>query len=86
MKPLVQPQVNLNGTARKELVEQQLKVWDAMHALTEAMAQAMPHGRDYQFRPAEYAPAREAWLERMLAVHAMQKEIADHAAAIQQEN
>ena len=82
MKPLVRPQVNLNGTSREALVDQQRDVLDALRKLYEAMAEASPHGRDYQFRPEEYLAAREAWDERMLAVHLMMKDIEVHAMAI----
>ena len=82
MKPLVPPQINLNGTSREALVEQQADVVTALGALLKAMSDAFPNGRDYQLRPAEYAPAREAWEERMQAVATMHREIEAHAIAI----
>jgi hypothetical protein len=84
MKPLALPQINLNGTSRNALVEQQCKVIHALDALHAAMSEAAPNGRDYQLRPAEFAPARDAWHERMNAVSAMHKEIEAHALAIQE--
>src|SRR5262245_3325544 len=45
------PFVNLNGAARDSLVEQASRVIDACEALSKAIAQAMPHGRDYQQTP-----------------------------------
>lgn len=84
MKPLVLPQVNLNGTSREALVEQQCDVMQALNALLKTMSDAFPNGRDYQLRPVEYAPAREAWEERMHTVAAMCKEIETHAMAIQE--
>lgn len=83
MKPLVLPQVNLNGTSRDELVRQQLAVLAAFRVLQQAMAEASPNGRDYQLRPAEFKPAQEAWWERMQAVEDMRREIETHAMAIQ---
>jgi len=83
MKPLVLPQINLNGSPKERLVEQQCDVMAALRKAYEAMAEASPNGRDYQFRPAEYAGAREAWDERMLAIHLMLKDIEVHALAIQ---
>lgn len=82
MKPLVIPTVNLNGTARADLVQQQVDVLDALTALDKAMAEAMPHGRDYQLAPHTYADARYAWLERRARVEAMRAEITIHAFAI----
>jgi len=83
VNPLVLPQVNLNGTSREELVSQQLRVMEALHSTYLSMNDAAPNGRDYQLRPAEFAPAREAWDARMLVVHNMLKEIEAHALAIQ---
>jgi len=84
MKPLVLPQVSLNGTSRNVLVEQQCDVMQALEKLRDAMSEAAPNGRDYQFRPAEFAPARDAWDERMKIIHDMRKEIEAHAIAIQE--
>ena len=84
MKPLLQPQVNLNGTSRERLVEQQCDVMEALRKTYEAMAEAAPNGRDYQLRPAEFKGAQEAWQERMLAVHLMLQDIEVHAVAIQE--
>jgi hypothetical protein len=84
MKPLVLPQVNLNGTSRDALVAQQIEVLRALVALQHALAEAAPNGRDYQLRPAEFGPARDAWVERMQMVFAMHEEIGQHALAIQE--
>jgi hypothetical protein len=83
MKPLVLPQINLNGTSYTVLVEQQIAVMNALDALYAAMNEAAPNGRDYQLRPTEFAPAREAWHERMQTIRNMHKEIEAHALAIQ---
>ena len=82
MKPLALPQVNLNGTSREALVNQQVDVLRVLVKLTDAMSEAAPNGRDYQLRPAEFAPAREAWHERMKLVADLHKEIEAHAMAI----
>jgi len=82
MKPLVLPQISLNGSPKSRLVEQQSDVLAAIRALKDAMSEAYPNGRDYQYRPAEYPPAREAWEERMKLIHDMGNEIEAHAMAI----
>ena len=84
MKPLVLPQINLNGSPRDRLVEQQFDVMIHLRKAYLAMAEASPNGRDYQLRPAEFAPAREAWIERMRIIDALYKEIEAHALAIQE--
>lgn len=83
-KPLPLPQVSLNGTTRKQLVAQQCDVMHAIDALLKVMHEASPHGRDYQHRPAEFEPAREAWAERWMMIDAMRQEIEAHAIAIQE--
>jgi hypothetical protein len=83
MNPLTLPQVNLNGTSREALVEQQCDVMRALDKLYEAMQEAAPNGRDYQLRPTEFNPAREAWHERMKLIRDMHNEIEAHAVAIQ---
>jgi hypothetical protein len=82
MKPLVLPQINLNGTSRSMLVAQQCDVLDALRALQEAMQEASPNGRDYQFRMGEFAPAQAAWRERWQVIEDMRQEIEAHAIAI----
>jgi hypothetical protein len=83
LKPLVLPQINLNSTSREALVEQQADVMHALRELLLKMGMAAPNGRDYQFRPAEFKDAQEAWLERMTLVTEMHNEIERHALAIQ---
>ena len=80
--PLVLPQINLNGTSKQQLIEQQLGVAAALRTLLKAMGEAAPHGRDYQFRPAEYRTAGTAWAERVAVIHGMLMEIETHALAI----
>lgn len=83
MTSLVTPQINLNGSSRKSLVEQQIDVLDAFNTLLKVMHAAAPNGRDYQLRPDEYRPARDAWFERMKIIDDMRQEIEVHALAIQ---
>jgi hypothetical protein len=83
VNPLVLPQINLNGSPKERLVEQQCDVMHAITALQEAMQQASPNGRDYQIRPAELQPALEAWSQRWVMIDDLRKEIEAHAMAIQ---
>ncbi len=82
MKPLILPQVNLNGTSREALVEQQMDVLRALQETMKKMLEANPHGRDYQFRPEEYERAKSAWLDRMELLGKLHEEIEMHALAI----
>ena len=83
MNPLVLPQINLNGTSRECLVEQQCSVLHVLRSLLKVMEQASPNGRDYQLRPAELQPALEAWSQRWVMIDDLRKEIEAHALAIQ---
>lgn len=82
MKPLVLPQISINGSGRNELARQLSEVATALEGVLEAMQNANPHGRDYQHRPEEYQAARHAWVERFLAVSDMRHEMLEHASAI----
>lgn len=84
MKPLVLPQINLNGSPKERLVEQQCDVMHAAEALLKALQEATPNGRDYVFRPAELQPALEAWSQRWVMIDDLRKEIEAHAIAIQE--
>jgi len=83
MRSLILPQISINGTDHKSLVEQQSRILGALDDVITAMSHAMPHGRDYQHRPLEYPAARDAWIERMSAVVDLKNELERHALAIQ---
>jgi hypothetical protein len=83
MKPLVLPKINLNGTTRRQLlIDQQINALQALRAAQTAMCDAMPHGRDFQLNPTDYAPARAAWMDRIQLVYDLSKEVEAHALAI----
>jgi hypothetical protein len=85
VKPLVPPLINLNGSPRKMLVEQQCDVLAAIRELQKAMQEASPNGRDYQTAPmGTFNRAQEAWRERYQVIEDMRKEIETHAIAIQE--
>ena len=82
---LVKPIVNLNGTSREALVEQQMDVVTAADALIKAMANAMPHPRDFQTTaPGTYEAARDAYAARLELVLRIRDEMEQHALDIQQ--
>lgn len=67
MKPLVPPTVNLNGSPAADLIAQRMEVVRLLDAAAEAMALAMPHGRDYQ-----HLIKVGDWTEHRQAVHEAQ--------------
>lgn len=89
MKSLVQPIVNLNGTTKENLVNQLRHVLDALRQVESAMAEANPHGRDYQNSRIDgqnlvYAAA-DAWHERRAVIAKLKQEIEEHAFKISQQ-
>jgi hypothetical protein len=79
---LVLPQVSINGSHPDDLMAQQSAIITAIAQLQRRMAAARPHGRDYQYRPAEYVQARDAWTAREQLVEALMRDLVDHAKAI----
>jgi hypothetical protein len=67
------PYVNLNGASRESLIEQHKAVYYAASALRDVLAQAAPHGRDYQTcpDPYNYAQDRLMWEAHRKAVEAL---------------
>jgi len=79
---LVLPQVSINGSHPDDLMAQQSAIITAIAQLQRRMAAARPHGRDYQYRPAEYVAARDAWTARETLVEALMRDLVEHAKAI----
>lgn len=65
------PQVNLNGTDRDTLVEQNWNAAKALRVALGALNLALPNARDFQLRPSEYELARQLHIERAQALEAM---------------
>lgn len=83
---MIVPIVNLNGTSKEELVKQQMAVWKAAETLYLALAEAAPHGRDYQISPKDdYHNAREEFLQAAFAVQKIKKDAEERAFAIDQQ-
>lgn len=76
MRYLVQPMVNINGTSREALINQQVEVMEALDKALDAMANAWPHPRDYQLQaPGTYQAAADAWSDRNRMLLALKDEI-----------
>ena len=68
------PYVNLNGTAREELIQQQMTALMTIKAAIEALNQANPHGRDYKTME-DYRVAREEQFQRAAKLFDIKEEI-----------
>jgi hypothetical protein len=78
------PLVNNNGTSKKALMDQLLAVYEAGRAMEKALAEASPHGRDYQTAPpGAYQTARKQHEDRAKRVSSVLKEIEDIALQVQ---
>ena len=70
----MRPNVNMNGTSRKSLVDQRRKVMRALDAAREALREMAPHGRDYQGVPLpdiRFEADRKVWQSRMRLLDAL---------------
>lgn len=56
---MILPTVNLNGTSRTALVEQNFEAAQALREALDKVMEAAPHGRDYQIGPANYSQAAD---------------------------
>ena len=85
-KNLIPQIVNLNGTGAAQLVGNYRAVVEAIDTLQAALADAAPHGRDYQTQPGTYPAAREAWLQRMQVIALLKLEMMDCALNVQRQS
>ena len=78
---LVPPKLNLNGTSKEELLFSYTVVLRTLREVDKAMADATPHGRDYQTHsnPDAAINARRAWNVRRALLKLISDEI-EHAA------
>jgi folate-dependent phosphoribosylglycinamide formyltransferase PurN len=59
-RPEQVPVVNLNGTSKRELLDLNITAMTAVDQAMQALAKAVPHGRDYQtVDKSRYEAARE---------------------------
>lgn len=57
---MIVPIVNINGSKREDLVEQNFQVYQALDVVLQTMRRAAPNGRDFQLQSAdELRAARE---------------------------
>jgi hypothetical protein len=76
---IVAPIANLNGSDPNRLAEDLEKAWRPLSEAAHALAECMPHGRDYQMNPpGDFQLARAQHTARLEAV----RDIMDDLAAI----
>jgi len=80
----LKPQININGTSAKELVQLRLDAYEALRVAANALAAMSPHGRDYITAPAhQYKIDRAAHRNRIMALENLRAALADEALDIQ---
>lgn len=82
---MIHPQVSNNGTSRTELIEVRMAVLRALHPAIQALQEAAPNGRDYQFRPEEFAGAVREHRERVDSLEQVLREIGEQVRVLQEE-
>ena len=75
-KPLMVPSVHLNGTAKKDLIEQILDVIRQLRKVQAAMAEATPHGRDYYVQTSQ--AIHQAMSQHVVRAHTINELITDY--------
>ncbi len=77
------PIVNLNGSAARDLTDQQRKIADAAYDLITALCEATPHGRDYQTSPqGDFEAARREHAATIKAAQDIRTRAVDIAMAV----
>ena len=78
------PQVNINGSSRRALVEARMIAIEAVRAAMQALGECSPNGRDYQTAPkGEFEIARKVYCERFAFLDRLANELEEEAIAIQ---
>jgi hypothetical protein len=79
---VIKPQINLNGTNARDLLEQQVVAIEALRSAMSTLQAAGPNGRDYQTMPRGTIDLAVAGhvdrLKRLESVLAELEEIAEH--------
>ena len=76
----------MSGTSREELLEQRMRLADALRAALSALKNAAPNGRDYQSgdrqMPNRFEQARECHVARREAIQAVLDSVNEEMAVI----
>ena len=84
--PRTVPQVNINGTSVEELVAQRRSIMRHLRKAMLLLAEAAPHGRDFQTVEREcYKEARELYEARWTTLSEIHDDLYAEAIAIQEQ-
>jgi hypothetical protein len=77
--PLVTPQISINGTNPRNLVEDYSRARSALMEAVRALQEASPNGRDYQRDPTEFEAARRQHADRIKRLESVRHELEELA-------
>ena len=72
MKPIAFRKLNLNGSNGNDLLSQHRNAMRHAGELRSFLAPLRPHGRDFQFNPADYCAARDEFDKHLQALEDFQ--------------
>lgn len=85
-QPPAVPQINLNGTAKQDLMEEYMAARAAVAKAREAVQNITVHGRDYHMQPeGTWAKAREEHYSRIERLLNIENELTEIALKIQEQ-
>ncbi|HSW45457.1 MAG TPA: hypothetical protein VLM89_07795, partial [Phycisphaerae bacterium] len=79
---LILPVVHMNGTSKKELLEQREAVYRALRNVEKALCQMAPNGRDYYVVPGSILQAQAQHERRLAAIAGLMDEMTKEADGI----
>jgi hypothetical protein len=80
---MMKPSIHLNGSSRKDLLDQQTNAMISIRTAIEAVSEACPNARDYYPQGDQaYSGARAEHVSRLERLHAILKEYEEIADAI----
>lgn len=82
MTRLMKPILNLNGTSAQELVNARIEARTACRALTKALAETAPNGRDYIGEAEAFKRDLEIYCARFAKIDSLYNDLEEEAEAI----
>lgn len=83
MATLITPQLNINGSSARDLIDPRQQAWKLIDDVVEALAQVTPNGRDYPGNAVACTADRELHYDRIKALRELQGWLLAEALAIQ---
>lgn len=82
---MITPQLNINGTSARDLIEPRREAMDHLMNAIEALSQVVPNGRDYPGNATACTADREEHYDRIKAIKAIREAIYAEALYIHEQ-